>query len=488
MSDDTTERFERLEQETKDLENVVGAAREGEAGVPVVLVTEKKPERELPDDQIIGAQTTLAPDEHDVIEVGDLIAEPNPDPDPDPGSDFDLNDGTDDVDVADVRVERRARRDPVPAGAEESPDGMGWVGTGGPLARVTDTSVAGTRWSDSVSEGDTVRLSNWHVYNGGEFNEGHQISQPHRGRQVGEVVGGVPLSNGISVDVAARSVSGEDGWGVVDLPGRFGRGVRTDTDLVGETVTKSGRTTGVTSGRVRAVGANVRIRYSSGSYRIEDTIIADRMSAGGDSGSAVYIEDSGDLVGLHFAGSPKASVSVRMANVMDSLGVEPITDWHASVPPIEYPAVPDPPNRDAPSWWPFDFPFPFAWWPDTAEALSQRLGSEISEYDFESLVEAYFVSEFGEQHVDRQHYFPEMVRYADLMVETPVGDFAIEIERSIDAAIRGVGQCLIYAGPRENSYPMVILPEGAAEGEEIELEFLRRTVPILEFPAPDAVE
>jgi hypothetical protein len=72
-------------------------------------------------------------------------------------------------------------------------------------------------------------------------------------------------------------------------------------------VTKAGRTTGLTTGRVTQMWTTVRVSYGSGRIAVfHDQIVAAKdngeMSAGGDSGSGVFDMD-GYLIGLLFAGS-----------------------------------------------------------------------------------------------------------------------------------------------------------------------------------------
>jgi len=89
----------------------------------------------------------------------------------------------------------------------------------------------------------------------------------------------------------------------------------------GATVRKSGRTTGVTEGRVLATGATVQVDYSDRVATFEDQVVAGPMSQGGDSGSLV-VDVQGRTVGLLFAGSETTTVFNRASRVADALGVE----------------------------------------------------------------------------------------------------------------------------------------------------------------------
>lgn len=90
---------------------------------------------------------------------------------------------------------------------------------------------------------------------------------------------------------------------------------------VGMEVVKSGRTTGVTTGTVKAVNATVQVGMGDGEEAVfEDQIIATPMSQGGDSGALVLNSDR-RAVGLLFAGSDKTTVFNKIQNVMQQLDI-----------------------------------------------------------------------------------------------------------------------------------------------------------------------
>ncbi|GAB4268812.1 chymotrypsin family serine protease [Thermincola ferriacetica] len=90
---------------------------------------------------------------------------------------------------------------------------------------------------------------------------------------------------------------------------------------VGMNIKKSGRTTGVTKGQVKAVNATVQVDMGDGTEAVfADQIIASGMSQGGDSGSLV-LDEQNRAVGLLFAGSDKVTILNRIQNVMDKLSI-----------------------------------------------------------------------------------------------------------------------------------------------------------------------
>jgi hypothetical protein len=95
-----------------------------------------------------------------------------------------------------------------------------------------------------------------------------------------------------------------------------------------ERVVKRGRTTGLTHGLITAIEVdNVVVRFSTGSLRFDNQIEiagtdATRFSTGGDSGSLIVEESSGDAVGLLFAGSDQGGpqgIGVTYANPLDAV-------------------------------------------------------------------------------------------------------------------------------------------------------------------------
>jgi hypothetical protein len=87
-------------------------------------------------------------------------------------------------------------------------------------------------------------------------------------------------------------------------------------------VRKSGRTTGLTQGRVTAIAATVRVSYGlTRMARFRDQIVVTALSQGGDSGSLVV--DSGNrAVGLLFAGSSNTTILNPIASVASQLGLQ----------------------------------------------------------------------------------------------------------------------------------------------------------------------
>jgi hypothetical protein len=87
-------------------------------------------------------------------------------------------------------------------------------------------------------------------------------------------------------------------------------------------IRKSGRTTGLTQGRVTAMAATVRVSYGlTKSARFRDQIVATAMSEGGDSGSLV-VDGNNRAVGLLFAGSSNTTILNPIAHVASLLRLQ----------------------------------------------------------------------------------------------------------------------------------------------------------------------
>ena len=103
---------------------------------------------------------------------------------------------------------------------------------------------------------------------------------------------------------------------------------------VGDKVIKTGRTTGVTKGIIRATNYECRVAmnkemtefaYFTDQLLIEPLVSQEKFSAPGDSGSSVgkFIDDKFYLIGLLFAGSDKVTVVNKIHNVFEALHLSP---------------------------------------------------------------------------------------------------------------------------------------------------------------------
>jgi hypothetical protein len=124
------------------------------------------------------------------------------------------------------------------------------------------------------------------------------------------------------IEVEAEAVEGQD---FINEPLNLGPITKGLGNVaVGDTVKKSGRTTGVTVDEVLGTDAAANVQYDAGVAYFEDQIIAGPMSAGGDSGSVVY-DQYGNAIGLLFAGSDTVTIINPIQEVFKALNIDRIS-------------------------------------------------------------------------------------------------------------------------------------------------------------------
>ncbi len=86
-------------------------------------------------------------------------------------------------------------------------------------------------------------------------------------------------------------------------------------------VRKSGRTSGLTTARIKALNATIKVQLSASETAVfTDQIITEPFSKPGDSGSLVVDKDN-NAIGLLFAGSEKSTICNKINNVLDALKI-----------------------------------------------------------------------------------------------------------------------------------------------------------------------
>ena len=114
-------------------------------------------------------------------------------------------------------------------------------------------------------------------------------------------------------------VEGLSGWQFDEDGGYQVSGMTTVSD--GDTVRKSGRTSGVTGNTVYVASASVWVEYGSQkwAYFVDQIAVDQPFSGSGDSGSVV--DKGGEFVGLVFAGSVDYSIVCKANYIIDGLGI-----------------------------------------------------------------------------------------------------------------------------------------------------------------------
>ena len=202
-------------------------------------------------------------------------------------------------------------------------------GVSGINVALDTTGTLGCRVFDNESGMDML-LSNWHVLCGRlDCSLGESVIQPGQGASgdggdaTDRVARLARATLSESVDAAAAFLTGHRFL----LPTILGIGEPTGTidAEIGMSVRKSGRTTGVTTGTIGDLSADVDVRgYPGGTARFTDQLIVDHVdtvfSAPGDSGSLVMNTDN-RAVGLLFAGSASRTIANPIDAVLSALGV-----------------------------------------------------------------------------------------------------------------------------------------------------------------------
>lgn len=199
---------------------------------------------------------------------------------------------------------------------------MGVVQPGASIANIKLTAGTLGAIVQDAATGEPVILSNWHVLHGASGKLGDQIAQPgpYDDNRVEENIIGTLLRShlGIAGDCAICSISGRGfnatPFGINTTVRKIGR-----PDL-GDAVVKSGRTTGVTYGRVSRIDALFKMPYEGienpvtiSGFEIEShpgfPAKDNEISRPGDSGSVWYAVEEGNsgqptdiMLGLHFGG------------------------------------------------------------------------------------------------------------------------------------------------------------------------------------------
>lgn len=208
-----------------------------------------------------------------------------------------------------------------------------------------------------VSSNNVFILSNNHVLaNSNEANQGDLILQPGphdggtRNDRIGTLINWVPINFGGEVDggtdfisilkqflcqwfglfcdeqptepnTVDAAIALPDDESVVNEIIEIGKPTGAAKVELGQSVQKSGRTTGYTVGEVIQVDTTVQVQYGPGKIAtFENQFVTDAVSAGGDSGS-VFLDSSNRVVGLLFAGGNGVTIFNPIKDVLDKLSV-----------------------------------------------------------------------------------------------------------------------------------------------------------------------
>lgn len=175
-------------------------------------------------------------------------------------------------------------------------------------------------------DNDVVILSNNHVlantnickFGDPIYQPGTYDKKPSPTGLIGTLKDWVPLAEGINQDSAIAKVN------VAYLAeiNKIGKPTGFGTATMGMKLTKSGRTTNVTTGKVIALNGSFKVWYTdTKAYTITGCIVTQAMCDGGDSGSAV-LDPSNRIVGLLFAGSRSMTLHNNISPIVARYGLK----------------------------------------------------------------------------------------------------------------------------------------------------------------------
>lgn len=204
--------------------------------------------------------------------------------------------------------------------------------------RTTGTLSAVVR---DLTDGEYVLLSNWHVFGYPTAKIGEPIIQPgviDGGSLKYHVVGKLKryvkigktlvqkilkINENNTVDAAIATCESRkiipfevylDDGSTVKISGE-------SEPKIGDEVWKSGRTTGITYGKILATNAQITVDYGYNLHLMKEQIITTFMGEHGDSGS-LLLDKNNRVLGLLFAGSSTITVHNKWFNVKSLLKVD----------------------------------------------------------------------------------------------------------------------------------------------------------------------
>lgn len=224
---------------------------------------------------------------------------------------------------------RQCHNSPVPAGVQISPDGANWVGTLGYAIRIR-------------SGGETYYCGITNAHVSGFDGAGRTMRQPSSQHgHIGAIKRVFPIQMGgpaNSVDLAIIDAHRTDGpyapltHTVQPIHLDIGRlNPSPATPSIGMAVTKSGRTTGVTTGEIVGLNATSRVSYGrDGTATFTGQLIirsgSGQFSDAGDSGSGILTTDRRP-VGLLFAGGGNTTIANPISLVLAALNTNATAEF-----------------------------------------------------------------------------------------------------------------------------------------------------------------
>jgi hypothetical protein len=227
----------------------------------------------------------------------------------------------------------RARHRPAPGGVS-----VGHVNvTAGTLgSRAIGLTAPWTNRHLILSNNHVLANSNVASVNDSIIQQGTADGGRHPADQIAVLARWVPISFGGAANLVDAAfgwawherIRGEQYYLSGGAPAYYRTGTAPLTASLGMVVGKSGRTTGLTQGRVTQIGVSVNVNYGGGRVALFrnqiaiQSVNANPFSAGGDSGSLIWHWAAGVRpVGLLFAGGGGTTFANPIATVLTALNI-----------------------------------------------------------------------------------------------------------------------------------------------------------------------
>ncbi len=211
---------------------------------------------------------------------------------------------------------RACQNEPIDLGTQIQPSLANWLGTAG----------APVKWLDDNEQPHWGILSNWHVMAAGHEKLDRPIHQPTAAggamARLSKWSGPKPDKQNLIDAAVADALMGKLHTISPKILGIGTPKPKTVSASLGLAVTKSGRTTGVTTAACVATGAAVRVQYDDFSATFVDQDIYQNnetpFAVAGDSGSLILDQAEKRPCSLLFAGSAQITVGNPIRHVVDA--------------------------------------------------------------------------------------------------------------------------------------------------------------------------
>lgn len=110
---------------------------------------------------------------------------------------------------------------------------------------------------------------------------------------------------------------------------------------------------------------------------------------------------------------------------------------------------------------------------------------DIPEDEFHRYVGEWFRHHYGQENVSHEVYLDATGRYADFIINSPIGTLCVEVENDFESVMNGTGQAVLYGTHYPNTISVVVVPAEHTESPEYDYLRWRTNVVVIELPYPN---